>query len=307
MTSGFAIRSAPMETVVTRSIAGAGLALSLAVGGWITSRLTLDTKAAVETTMARRVSPEQAQRQALELESSYATSEAYYQTRIDDAVAEHGVTAPGREQLLAPNTFFHVASPSDPRFLAVGASLREGGLQLRVRTEIIEIERRGMRTKNEHTLVDIENVGATPLAYFVDLRAKGRDCNVRALTRFNAMALRPGEQGELSVCAGTHEVEIRDLRIMEVTELGALWVSKVPALAVGYDEVIARSHFAGPGVPMCAEISAAEFANRIRNNEVAWEDLIDFYSRHDCEHYRWWPGYERIVEPLTSLPAAKPS
>src|SRR5690606_35255843 len=114
MTSGFAIRSAPMETVVTRSIAGAGLALSLAVGGWITSRLTLDTKAAVETTMARRVSPEQAQRQALELESSYATSEAYYQTRIDDAVAEHGVTAPGREQLLAPNTFFHVASPSDP-------------------------------------------------------------------------------------------------------------------------------------------------------------------------------------------------
>lgn len=295
-----------METVVTRSIAGAGLALSLAVGGWVTSRLTLDTAAMVETTMTRRVSPKQAQRQALEVESSYETSAEYYQTRIDDAVAEHGVAAPSRERLLAPNTFFHVASPTDPRFLAAGASLREGGLELRVRTEAIETERRGMRTKTEHTLVDVENVGSTPLAYFLDLRARGRDCNVRALTRFDAMALLPGEQGELSVCAGTHEVEIRDLRIMEITELGALWISKVPALAVGYDEVIARSHFPGTGIPMCAELPAAEFANRIAAGEVAWEDLVDFYSRHDCEQYRWWPGYVRIVEPLAQLPALEP-
>src|SRR5690606_13361657 len=135
-----------------------GLALSLALGGWITSRLTLDVAAAVETTMARRITPKQAQRQALELEASYASSEALYQTRVDDAVAEHGVPAPTRERLLAPNTFFHVASPSDPRRLAVGASLREGGLELRVRTEVIATERRGMRTKTEHTLVDVENV-----------------------------------------------------------------------------------------------------------------------------------------------------
>lgn len=298
-----AVRSGAMEMIATRSIAGAGLFLSLALGAWVTSRLTLDIKATIETTMARRISPEQAQRQALELEASYASSEALYQTHIDDAVTEHGVTAPSREQLLAPNTFFHVASHSDPKYLAVGASMRESGLQLRVRTEIIETERRGMRTKNEHTLVDVENVGSVPLAYYLDLRAREGECQVRALTRFDAMALLPGEKGEISICAGSHEVEIRDFRIMEVTELGALWVSKVPALAVGYDHVVARSHFAGPGVQMCAELPAAEFANRIKGGEIAWEDLIDFYSRHDCEHYRWWPGYKRIVEPLAALPA----
>jgi hypothetical protein len=279
------------------------LASSLAVGGWVTSRLTLDVKATVETTMARRISPQQAQRQALELEASYASSEALYQTRIDDAVTEHGVTAPSRERLLAANTFFHVASHSDPKFVAPGSSLREAGLELRVRTETIETERRGMRTKTEHTLVDVENVGTTPLAYFLDLRARDGECQVRALTRFDAMALLPGEKGEISICAGSHEVEIRDFRVMEITEIGALWVSKVPALAVGYDEIVARSHFPGAGIEMCAELPAAEFANRIKAGEVAWEDLIDFYSRHDCDHYRWWPGYERIVDPLVSLPA----
>ena len=176
----------------------------------------------------------------------------------------------------------------------------------RVRTEIIETERRGMRTKNEHTLVDVENVGTVPLAYFLDLRAREGECQVRALTRFDAMALLPGEKGEISICAGSHEVEIRDFRVMEVTEIGALWVSKVPALAVGYDQVVARSHFAGLGIEMCAELPAAEFAGRINAGEVAWEDIVDFYSRHDCEHYRWWPGYKRIIEPLAALPAIRP-
>jgi hypothetical protein len=291
-----------METVVTRSIAGAALSLSLAVGGWTTSRLTLDLASTVDTTMARRISPEQAQRQALELEASYAQSEALYQTHIDDAVTAHGVAAPSREQLLAPNSFQQIASHAEPRYVPVGSSLREGGFELRVRTEIMETERRGMRTKNEHTLVDVENVGTTPFAYFLDVRAKTGECQVRALTRLDAMALLPGEKGEISICAGSHEVEIRDLRIMQVTEIGALWVSKIPALAVGYDEVIARSHFAGNGIEMCAEIPVAEFSNRIKAGEVTWEDLVDFYSRHDCEHYRFWPGYKRAVEPLTQLP-----
>jgi hypothetical protein len=120
------------------------------------------------------------------------------------------------------------------------------------------------------------------------------------------MALIPGEKGEISVCAGSHAVEVRDLRIMEVSDLGALWVSKVPALAVGYDPVIARSHFPGAGIELCAELPSTEYANLIKFGEVAWEDIIDFYSRHDCEHYRWWRGYERIVEPLTRLPSLAP-
>lgn len=294
-----------MQTTTTRTLAGLGLVSSLALGSWAGSHLTLDTAAAADTAMAKRISPEQAQRHALEFEASYTMSEEFYQTQIDAAVAERGLAAPDRARLLAPNSFVHLASPNDPLLLQVGATLRKGGLALRVETEVMEIERRGLQTKAEHTLVDITNVSATPLAYFLTVRGRDGDCRIRAVTRFDVMVLLPGERGELSVCAGAHAVELTDLRIMEITELGALWIRKIPPQAVGHDPISVRSHDPGPGVEVCSDIPANELGKRVKAGEVAWEDLIDFYSRHDCEHYRWWTGYERVLEPLARLPVVQ--
>ncbi|PRP90152.1 hypothetical protein ENSA5_67700 [Enhygromyxa salina] len=292
-----------MEAIATRSIAGGALALSLLIGGWSGSRLTLDLADAVDVALAKRVDPDEAQRKALEREASYQDSEAYYQTHIDEAVARFELSAPSRQRLLEPNTFYHVASPGDLRTIEPGATLREAGLEIGVKIEEIKVKKRGVTTRTKHTLATLANVGELPLAYFLDMRSQTGSCQVRAIGRYNTMVLRPGERAEISVCSGEHAVEIVDLRIMEVTELGALWVSKVPPQAVGHDELGARSHFAGEGVPMCAEIPAVAFASRIDAGEVEWEDIVDFYSRHDCEHYRWWPGYRRISAPLERLPA----
>jgi hypothetical protein len=291
-----------MDVVVSRSVAGAALALALALGGWTGARMTLATADAVDVALAQKIDPEQAQREALEKEASYRSSETFYQTRVDEAVARYEIPAPAHSRLLEPNTFFHVASPGDTRTIQPGKALREAGFEIRVRTESIEVERRGIRTKNTHTLAKLENTGDKPLAYFLRLRSRDGDCQIRALTRYDAMVLLPDERAEISVCSGEHAVEVLDLRLMEVTELGALWVSKVPPQAVGHDQLGARSHFPGPGIEMCAEIPANDIAGRIAVGETSWEDVVDFYSRHDCEVYRWWPGYRRIVEPLAALP-----
>jgi hypothetical protein len=295
-----------MEAIVTRSVAGAGLALALALGGWVGARQTLETADAVDIALARRIDPEQAQRAALQQKASYEDSEEYYQVRIDEAVERYELTPPSRERLLEPNTFFHVASPGDTRVLAPGASLSQAGLDIQIKVEDIDIERRGMRTKNTHTLALVHNIGDKPLAYFLQLRSRSGDCQMRALTRYDAMVLMPDEKAEISVCSGSHEVEITELRVLEVTELGAVWVSKLPPQAVGHDEVSGRSHFPGSGVDVCAEVPALEFSTRLAANEAEWEDIVDFYSRHDCDHYRWWLGYERIVDPLDRLPALPP-
>lgn len=292
-----------MEVIATRSVAATGLVMVLLMGGWVNSRMALDTADAVDLTMARRIDPEQAQRKALAETASYANSEEFYQTRIDDAAERYQIDAPSRARLLEPNTFFHVASPGDPRSIALGASLREAGLQINVKAEEVEVERRGMRTKNIHTFAVFHNVSATPLAYFVRMRSRAGDCQIRAQTRYNAMVLVPDERAEISVCAGQHEVELTDLRVMEVTEVGARWLSKIPPQAVGHDDLGGRSHYAGKGVEMCAEIPAVEYARQLDAGTVAWEDIVDFYSRHDCEHYRWWPGYHRVTAPLETLPA----
>lgn len=297
------VLSLDMDALVTRAIAGAGLALSLVLGGWVSSRLSLDLGDAVDVAMARRVDPNQAQRKALAQQASYQDSPEFYQTHIDDAVQRYNLKAPSLDRLREPNTFYHVASEGDAKIVAPGAALSEAGFTLTVVVQDISVERRGVRTTNQHTLAMVRNVGDKPLAYFLHMRSRTGDCNVRAVTRYDAMVLLPGEEAEISVCSGSHEVEITDLRLMEVTELGALWVSKVPPQAVGHDEVISRSHFAGEDIEMCAEVPAVEFAGRLSRGEAQWEDIVDFYSRHDCEHYRWWPGYQRIVDPLESLPA----
>ncbi|KIG12034.1 hypothetical protein DB30_02089 [Enhygromyxa salina] len=296
-----------VNVTATRSAAGIGLAVVLLLGGWVSTRMTLDTGDAVDLALAKRVDPEQAQRKALEQTASYQNTKEFYQTSIDDTVARYELGAPSRERLLQPNTFFHVASPGDPRSLALGASISQGGMQINVKAEEVQVERRGMQTKNIHTFAVFKNVTRTPLAYFVRMRSRAGDCQIRAQTRYNAMVLMPNETAEISVCSGQHEVELTDLRVMEVSEIGARWLSKIPPQAVGHDNLSSRSHFPGAGVEMCAEIPAVEFARKLETGEAAWEDIVDFYSRHDCEHYRWWVGYERITSALTSLPAVPPA
>ncbi len=291
-----------METIASRSIAGAGLALTLAFGGWIGARLTLETADAVDIALARRIDPDQAQREALQQKASYEDTEEYYQVRIDEAVERYGLPPTSREQLLEPNTFFHVASPGDTRTIVPGASLREAELEIRIKVEDIDVERRGMRTKNTFTLALVRNKGKKPLAYFLQMRVRGGDCSMRALTHYDAMVLMPDEEAEISVCAGSHEVEITELRVLEITEIGAMWVSKLPPQAVGHDDVSGRSHAPGPGIDVCSELPALEFSMRLQNDEAEWEDIVDFYSRHDCEHYRWWSGYKRAVDRLPRLP-----
>jgi hypothetical protein len=295
-----------MDVIATRSAAGVGLLMVVLLGGWVSTRLTLDTSDAVDLALAKRIDPDHAQRKALEQTASYENSEEFYQTTIDDAVARYEIVAPDRERLLEPNAFFNVASPGAPRSIALGASMSQAGLTITVKAEEVEVERRGMQTKNVHTFAVFTNVSRTPLAYFVRLRSRAGDCQIRAQTRYNAMVLLPDEVAEISVCAGQHEVELTDLRVMEVSEVGARWLSKIPPQAVGHDNLSSRSHYAGSGVEMCAEIPAVEFSRKIDAGEVAWEDIIDFYSRHDCEHYRWWPGYQRITAALESLPSVPP-
>jgi hypothetical protein len=291
-----------METIVTRAVSGAGLALALAFGGWTGSRLTLETADAVDIVLARRIDPDRAQREALQQKASYIDSEEYYQTRIDEQVERYKLTPITREQLLEPNKFVHVASPGNTRTIAPGASLREAELEIRIKVEDIDVERRGMRTKNTHTLALVRNVGNKPLAYFLQMRSRAGDCSMRALTHYDAMVLMPDEQAEISVCAGSHEVEITELRVLEVTDIGAMWVSKLPPQAVGHDDVSGRSHSPGSGIDVCSELPALEFSMKLESNEAEWEDIVDFYSRHDCDHYRWWPEYKRAAERLAKLP-----
>lgn len=292
---------------MTRSIAVAALGLSLVVGGWTGWRLTRGTAAEVEAALAEQVDAETAQREALQRKAAYEDSEAYYETRIAEAVEAHGVEAPTLDRLRQANTLYHPVSLSAPKVLEAGSARSFGPLRLRVVTRELTLEQGGIRTKNIHTLLVLENTGELPLAYRLGARkASAGKCSVRALTRFDAVVIDPGAKLEISICGGEHAVEITELRMLELTELGALWVRQIPALALGVSRETAKVHDPGAKIEQCTELPITDYQRWLATQQAAWEDIVDFYSRHDCNSYRWWKGYERAVEGVESLPVLPP-
>jgi hypothetical protein len=296
-----------MEPLTTRLIAGAGLLVALALGGWLSGGLTDEQAAKAKEILALEVAPEQAREQALAHPPSYTETAVYYRTELESTVAELGMTVDVEvllDRLRQPNTFYHPITRSAPVVLKAGEVRTEHGVEITAIQEELRTQRSGLETTSAHTLLRLHNRGSLPLAYRLVARTNdGGDCKTRAITQYDALVLGPDEQARISVCPGNHEIEILDLRLMEVTELGARWIRQVPGEALGLDEVAVRSNKPSKHVPPCAGVGARESAQQLEQGAAQWEDVVDYYSRHDCNIYRWPPGYTRIVEPLAELPA----
>lgn len=296
-----------MELTILRSIAGGSLAFVVAIGAWTGSRLTRDTAMEVETLLATEVDAKTAQKQAMASKAQYKESPAYYKTRVDAAVEAFGIEPPNMDRLRAPNPFHHPINMSDPKRIEPGQARREGPLSIAVRAEQRTIERGGMRTKNMHTYARVLNTAKVPVAYRLLMRkAEAGECQLRNVNRYDAVVLDPGERIDISICSGKQAVEVLDLRMLEITGIGATWVDKIPAQALALDPTSVKAHDPGEDVQPCTSLPAAELAKSIERGEFAWEDLVDYYSRHDCEEYRFWSDYRRLEAPAEGLPLLDP-
>lgn len=298
-----------MEPMTTRVIAGAALFVVLILGAWRSGGLTDEEGAKAQEILAQEVAATEAREQALSQAPSYMQTPVYYRTELEATLTDLGMTVDVDvllERLHQPNIFYQPISRSAPVILKSGEVRTEQSLELTAIQEDLRVQRSGLETTGAHTLLRLHNRGQVPLAYHLVARSQqGGDCNMRAITQYDALVLAPDEQARISVCSGSHDVEILDLRFMEVSELGARWIRQVPGRALGLDEIAIRGHKPSKHVPLCPLVPVEETALAISSGAAQWEDLVDYYSRHDCNFYRWPTGYERIVEPLGQLPAAR--
>lgn len=296
-----------MEPMTTRLIAGVGLLAVLALGGWVSGGLTDEQAAEAKQILAREVAPERAREQALANPPSYTGTAVFYRTELEATLANLDMKLDVEvllDRLRQPNTFYHPITRSAPVVLKAGELRTEQQVEITAIHEALRVQRSGLESTSAHTLVRLHNRSDSSLAYRLVARTHdGGDCKTRAITQYDALVLGPDEQARISICSGNHDVEIVDLRIMPVTEIGARWIRQVPAEALGLDEIEVRSHKPTKHVPPCSQVPVRETAKRLAKGEAQWEDFVDYYSRHDCNIYRWSPGYTRIVEPLTELPA----
>ena len=106
----------------------------------------------------------------------------------------------------------------------------------------------------------------------------------------------------ISVCAGAGSIRVTDVRYLEITPLGYEYLSQLPPETVGYDASIARAHTPRRGRKICSSVPVQKIAHWLKNGELKWEDVADFYSRHSCERIQIDRRYRRATQNLERLP-----
>lgn len=296
-----------METTLTRSIAGVAVVAVVAAGWYVGTGLTAAIETQVETVLARQVDPALAQRQAMNRKANYEDTSAFYEARVDAVVEERGLSKPDLATLHAVHAFEHAITEAAPVVVPVGESTVAGPLTIAIVSERLIVDnRRGIRTKHDHTLARVTNNASNPVAYRLTMRQEGgAACQVKTLLPHNALVLAPGETAEIAACDGKQSIELADVRTLEVTEVGAAWIDKIPPLVLGHDNETNRAHLVPQNVRQCP-LTTRVYVDGLAAGDFAWEDIVDFYARHDCDNFEWWPGYRRQTEPVESLPILAP-
>lgn len=227
-----------------------------------------------------------------------------FEMRVAEDVTRFGTEPISIEDLAQPNAYFDELA--EPTTLAPGKTWSSAHLKIRARLDKVNYLQRGARISSVHVIARVENISAVPIAYRLVLRGEAGKCEVRGAREHNAVALRPGEQAEIVVCAGRDQVIIEVLEVLEVTDLGYHYLSQISPLALGQDTTTAAAHKSRVSVERCADLDVRALAAYLQAERAGWADVVDFYSRHNCHRLQFFPGYRRTEEPLASLPAARP-
>ncbi len=289
-----------------RGLAAAGMLVILGVGVSMSGAPARASRARQDEIVASAKSAKQAEAEALSRDLNYKSGARYYASRVAQDLARHELASLSVDDLAQPQPFFDELPK--PVTLRPGKTWRSPHLQVKASVEKVRFRQRGAIVGARHSVATVQNVGEKPIAYFLKVGAgDGRTCKARGARMHNAMALLPGERAEVAVCAGSGSVKIEKALVLETTPLGAIYFSRVPPIAVGYDPITSQAHRPQHSDPMCVRLPAVQIHNRIQAGELRWQDVADFYTRHPCDQYQLPDDYRHATEALATLPATQPA
>jgi len=239
-------------------------------------------------------------------------SATLYRGLIEEDAKKLGVAAPTPAELAAVFPYFDELRA--PRALRPGGALDTAHLRvsLIVRREegAIEGGGSGQSFRADHLVLRIQNLTARHLAYRVSTRVPdaGR-CEAKGTIPHDAIALAPREVVLRTECLLQKGATVEVTRV-EVKELPALayhYVSRLVPELVLYDPRTAAGHTIPKGAACPQTFSWREVRDGAARGEIAWRDIIDFYARHDCDDYAFFPGYRFRADTRAPLPARPPA
>jgi hypothetical protein len=64
-----------------------------------------------------------------------------------------------------------------------------------------------------------------------------------------------------------------------------------------------HAHAPPQGSKLCETVDVAGLSLSIREGTARWVDIVDYYSRHSCDRFRYFPAYRHTGQVLAKLPA----
>ncbi len=227
---------------------------------------------------------------------------------VEEDAKRFGVPAPSLEELSRP---FPYADELEgrPSKLRLGAPIETPHLRISLEIAKHKATLEGQTFATEHLVLRIENRSARHLAYRIDTAVpEAKKCLMKGDLPHNAIVLEPRQTIVRSECLlRRHKsVDLQRIEVMELPPLAAVYASRLPATATLYDPRIAAGHVPLAGALCPQTFSWRELRDGLSRKDFGWRDVIDFYARHSCEEYSFFPSYRQRTDPAAPLPARPP-
>jgi hypothetical protein len=231
-------------------------------------------------------------------------SQPVYRALLESDAHSFKVPVPSLSQLGRPNPYLEELRGR--RKLKVKNPIETNHLRLTLSVARKTAQVEGQTYAVDHLVLRIENRSGKYLAYRVQTSVSDKNkCASKGAMPHNALVLEPHQTIERTECLyrKDEDVDVTRVEIIELQPLQAYYVSRLPPNPTLYDSRTSDGHVPLAGAICPQTFSWREIQEGIDRRVIGWQDVIDFYARHNCDEYSFFKDYRYRKDPLAPLPA----
>ncbi|HEY2899180.1 MAG TPA: hypothetical protein VGL59_01295 [Polyangia bacterium] len=234
-------------------------------------------------------------------------SATLYRALVEQDARSFGLPAPKPDELARPFPYFNELTAE--RKLKVGGTVQTPHLRLSllVRKEAGSME--GQAYSADHLVLRIDNLTGHTLAYRVVTAVPDEErCAAKGVIPQNAIVLEPNQSISRTECffRADQRIDVKSIEVMEIPRLAGFYLSRLAPGLVLYSARTSAGHAPAKGTLCPQTFSWRDIRDGADRGEFGWRDVIDFYARHSCEEYAFFPAYRFRTTASAPLPARPP-
>lgn len=226
-----------------------------------------------------------------------------YRGLMEEDARGFGVPAPTMEEFRQVFPYFEELRST--KKLRVKDPIETGHLVVSLEIEKRQATIDGQTFGVDHLLLRIQNKTQRYLAYRVATQiADARKCASKGDLPHNAFVIEPGKAVVRSECLyrTASSLNVTGIEVMEIPALSAFYLSRMPATATLFDPRTVAGHVPWKGAACPQAFSWREVREGFDSKRFGWRDFMDFYARHNCQEYTFFPAYRYRSDPSGPLP-----